>query len=211
MDVNMIYPETVHTDDYKSPTRSASMTRVSSGIPIDLSAATPKHLFRVVSRPVNPGDLFFVKGEAKVMNDTGLVPVTRVKPSGSTRFGVGVGWRIAVYHYEDPRGMDARTYLQKSRGQNVTPDVHHMVLTIETYGIVPPEFPPGDRLVFQLLADAHSTAWDINKNVSGIPQPETLIVEDSGVIILNHYRRPVVPVASEFEANWLHHEELISE
>ncbi|MFE2017603.1 hypothetical protein ACFW9O_06035 [Streptomyces sp. NPDC059499] len=127
----------------------------SSSIPVDLTPSTPRPLYLVVTGPLRPGDQLDITADARVTNDCGR--------DGGIRYTVGVGWHLWAYTYVGP-GISTGPWwrISHSGGDNVSPDRHHLPLHISRLHTIPEDWPPGDRMVVVLQADAHSTAWAKN-------------------------------------------------
>lgn len=147
-------------------------------IPVDLSTGTPKLLYRVVTGPLSPGDHLDIKAEARVTNDVGV--------PGGTRYTIGVGWHLWAYSYTDPaRSAGPWWRISHYMGDNVDATRHHMPLHISRLYRVPDDWPAGHRMVINLRADAHSTAWEANGG------GDLLTVDDGyGQIIVKRWTSP---------------------
>jgi hypothetical protein len=151
-------------------------------IPVDLSTGTQVKI-RYFSLPVEAGDYLEIEAELDVTNDTGRGP-------GETRINVGMGWMLWYYDANAPAAERPGTWKQigTSRGMNVLPAVHHLAVDIERDLDVPADWPPGHQMGIALMADAHSTAWNVNGG------GEALTVEPYGRLQVTRYRNdPEVP------------------
>ncbi|MFF9690218.1 hypothetical protein [Streptomyces sp. NPDC014623] len=128
---------------------------MSTAIPIDLSSATPKPLYRLITGPLSPGEQLDITADARVSNAAGY--------PGGTRYTVGVGWHLWRYTYVGA-GASTGTWTRIGHysGSNVTADTHHLDLHINRHYTIPDDWTPGDRMAIVLQADAHSTAWKAN-------------------------------------------------
>ena len=147
-------------------------------IPVDLSSSSYRTLYRVVTGPINPGDMLDIDADARVTNNCGY--------PGGVRYTVGVGWHLWIYDYDNPLKTAGPWWrISAFSGENVTVDMHHMPLHISTLYRMPADWPPGHRPVVVMRADAHSTAW--NANGGG----DTLDVDPGyGQLIVRHWAPP---------------------
>jgi hypothetical protein len=56
---------------------------ISAVLPVDGTSQTPRRLYRVVTNPLQPGDVLRTHAEARVTNDCGR--------DGGSRYTIGVG------------------------------------------------------------------------------------------------------------------------
>lgn len=145
--------------------------RVNSSIPIDLATTTFRIPVRLCMGPVSPGDKLLISAESRVTNDND--------------YNVGIGWGVWVYDYSNPlKETGPWTQVSPMRGENVTPDMHHMPLQITTLWEVPADWPEGHRPFVVMRADAHSTAW----NSSG--GNDTISIDDGySELIVTHWAK----------------------
>ena len=154
---------------------------ITTTLPVDGTSQTWKRLYRVVTNPLQPGDVLRTHADARVTNDCGR--------DGGTRYTIGVGWHLWAYSYTDPlRDKGPWWQISHLMGDNVDPVRHHMPLHITNLYRVPADWPAGHRMVVNLQADAHSTAWQINGG------RDLLTVDDGyGQIIVDHFTAPTAP------------------
>lgn len=147
-------PVAVHSDD----------TLVAHTIPVDGSANTSTRLMRVVV-PCDPGDVLVITGEIRLTNDVG--------------YNVGVGVFLDWYDVDDgvpwPHAWPW-TDIGTATGDNVDPQRHHLPLTLTRVYQVPGSWVPGHRMVVNLHADAHSTAWQQGDELTVDPYGQQLVV-----------------------------------
>lgn len=124
---------------------------------VDLSTSTWKNVMRVVTGPLNPGDLIEVDARVRLTNNCG--------------YTIGIGVHLHGYDYNGDRTV--WWPLAPISGQNVDSVItHHLPVNTDaayevpdgTKGIYqqagePAVWPAGHRLVVALRLDAHSTAW----------------------------------------------------
>lgn len=173
------------TDPFQPATTSMALGALETNdIPVDLSTSSYRTLYRVVLGAVNPGDILDVDADARVTNNVGY-------PDGR-RYTVGVGWHLWMYSYTNPLKTQGPWWrISAFSGENVTVDMHHMPLHISTLYRMPDDWPPGDRPVVVLRADAHSTAWNYNGG------SDTLDVDAGyGQLIVRHWKTPAVTPAA---------------
>ena len=124
-------------------------------IPIDLATTTAKLLYRAVLPATVAGDVLDISFKAGFTNNAGV--------DGGTRYTVGVGCHVWYYDYNDGAGFGGRVQIaDELTGDNVDPTRHHLPMAAQFVWRVPADWPEGHRMVLCLLADAHSTAWQVN-------------------------------------------------
>lgn len=138
---------TMATDPFQAASGDMALGALeTTAIPVDLPSSTYETLYRLVLGGVQPGDLLDITANARVTNNCG--------------YNIGVGWHLWVYDYTDPARSSGTWYrVSHFMGENVTPDMHHMPLTINALVRMPSTWVAGHRPVVVLRADAHSTAW----------------------------------------------------
>ncbi|MEH0442435.1 hypothetical protein QA811_01870 [Streptomyces sp. B21-102] len=144
-----------------------------TAIPVDLSSSSYRTLYRIVLGGADPGDVLDIDADARVTNNCG--------------YNIGVAWHLWIYSYTNPLKTNGPWWrISAFSGENVTPDMHHMPLHISTLYRMPADWPPGDRPVIVMRADAHSTAW--NSNGGG----DTLDVDAGyGQLIVRQWKLPI--------------------
>jgi hypothetical protein len=158
------------TDPFQPPTGSLAPGALeTTTIPVDLPSDTYKHLYRLVLGGVDPGDYLDISADARVTNNCG--------------YNIGVGWHLWMYSYKNRADPDNPWWrISAYSGENVTPDMHHMPLHISTLYQMPDTWPPGDRPVVALRADAHSTAWKAGNTLN--------VDAGYGQLIVRHWTAP---------------------
>lgn len=132
---------------YTTDEVTASKLNVNSGDP-DLYAT----MLRVVV-PACAGEYIRAEGWARVTNDLG--------------YNVGVGWHLWLYDADNGLGASGPwTQISPLCGENVTPNMHHMPLSIKATYRMPDTWPTDHRAVVVLRASAHSTAWQTGDQIT---------------------------------------------
>lgn len=161
------------TDPFAPASGSLALGQLeTTAVPVDLASDTYRTLYRVVMGGVAPGDTLDISADARVSNGCG--------------YTIGVGWHLWMYSYSNPLRISGPWWrISHLMGDNVDSTRHHMPLHISTLYRMPDDWPPGDRPVIVLRADAHSTAWR-----SG----DTLTVDAGyGQLIVRRWALPPVP------------------
>lgn len=129
---------------------------------VDQYSDTYATLLRVVV-PVNAGDTLDVTGWGRLTNNLG--------------YTVGVGYHLWVYDVDDgvPYAEKTWTRISPLKGDNVTPQRHHLPIDVSCVWQVPADWPAGHRIVVVFRVDAHSTAWT----------PDDYLTVDQGYGILS--------------------------
>jgi hypothetical protein len=168
--------------DITGPRTLLGYHSTSKVVPSSLIVDLPTTTWRVILRkvvPVAAGDVLDVAGWFKVTNNVG--------------YNVGVGAHLWGYDVDDGLGA-ARTEAHwwrldpdpdaGSAGMNVTPDMHHLTMSVGEAYVVPDNWPAGHRITIALRADAHSTAWD--RDGDGRAE-DSLVVDPCGRLRVRRY------------------------
>lgn len=147
-----------------------------TSLPIGLQETAFRTMLRV-EVPCQPGDLLDIVGDARVTLDT-----------PEPRYTTGVSW--SLWGYDEDNGVGGSEgpwwLLGTSLGDNVTPDRHHMPLSISRCYQVPATWTPGHRLVVVLRAVAGSTAARAGDAVT---------VDKLGELTVRRWTAPTAPPA----------------
>lgn len=118
-----------------------------SGLPITLTGCAYRTILRT-QVPVNPGDALDVTANARTTDD-----------ASEPRYNTGITWNMAYYDVDNGLGSSGTWYgFGTSEGENITPDSHHLAMSIDRTLLVPSTWTPGHRVAVVLRACAESTA-----------------------------------------------------
>lgn len=136
-----------------------------SGLPITLTGCSYRTILRT-QVPAQPGDALDVTANARTTDD-----------ASEPRYNTGVTWNLAYYDVDNGLGSGGTWYgLGTSEGENITPDSHHLAMSIDRTLLIPSTWVPGHRIAVVLRACAESTAARSGDAVTVDPLGELVVL-----------------------------------